>query len=95
MKAYPVDVGGKLASEDEAVNALLQARDVHDLHKIAFHCAQLLGVTQPLVLGVLSLHTHTLMQIEGIEVTHGYEDEQYCGMLLRCKAHNTTGFATL
>ncbi|KAA6425290.1 MAG: hypothetical protein FRX49_04784 [Trebouxia sp. A1-2] len=49
---YPVDVGYKLAGEDEAVNALLEARDVHDLQEVALHSAQLLGVTQALVLGV-------------------------------------------
>ncbi len=53
--AYPVDVGGKLASEDEAVNALLQARDVHDLQEVALHSAQLLRVTQAFVLRVLTL----------------------------------------
>lgn len=52
---YPVDVGCKLAGEDEAVNALLEARDVHDLQEVALHSAQLLGVTQALVLGVLAL----------------------------------------
>ena len=38
-EAYSVDVWGKLAGEDEAVNALLQAWDVHDLHKVAFNSA--------------------------------------------------------
>ena len=57
---YPVDVGCKLAGEDEAVNALLEARDVHDLQEVALHSAQLLGVTHPLVLGVLPLHHQDL-----------------------------------
>ena len=58
---YPVDVGSKLAGEDEAVNALLQTGDVHDLHKVSLHCAQLLGVTHTLVLWMLTL----LMQTHG------------------------------
>ena len=57
---YPVDVGCKLAGEDEAVNALLEARDVLDLQEVALHCAQLLGITHPLVLGVLPLHHQDL-----------------------------------
>ncbi len=70
---YPVDVGCKLAGEDEAVNALLEAGDVHDLQEVALHSAQLLGVTHPLVLGVLPLcHQHltfgTLMLLT-IEIT--------------------------
>jgi len=58
--AYPVDVGSKLAGENEAVNALLEAGDVHDLQEVALHSAQLLGVTHPLVLGVLPLHHQDL-----------------------------------
>ena len=53
--AYPVDVGSKLPSEDEAVNALLQAGNVHNFHKVALNCAQLLRVTHALVLGMLTL----------------------------------------
>ena len=49
-QAYSVDVGGKLAGEDEAINALLQAGNVHDLHKVSLYCAQLLGIAHPLVL---------------------------------------------
>lgn len=55
---YPVDVWGKLAGEDEAVNALLEARDVHDLHKVSLHSPQLFRVTLPLVLWVLTLYIH-------------------------------------
>ena len=62
MKAYSVDVGGKLAGEDEAVNALLQAWDVHDLHEIAFDCAQLLRVADTLVLRMLTLK-HTVVSV--------------------------------
>lgn len=58
QEAYSVDVGGKLAGEDEAVNALLQAWDFHYLHEIAFDSAQLLRVAYALVLRVLTLH-HT------------------------------------
>ena len=54
--AYSVNVGGKLAGEDEAVNALLQTRDVHDLHKVALHSAKLLRIAHSLVFGVLTLH---------------------------------------
>ncbi len=57
---YPVDVGCKLAGEDEAVDALLEAGDVHNLQEVALHSAQLLGVTHPLVLGVLPLHHQDL-----------------------------------
>ena len=57
MEAYSVDVWGKLAGEDEAVDALLKARDVHDLHKVAFHRAKLLRIAQSLVFGVLTLHS--------------------------------------
>lgn len=61
QKAYPVDVGSKLAGEDEAVNALLQTWDVHDLHKIAFDSAQLLRIAYTLVLWMLTLqHTDVL-----------------------------------
>ena len=55
-KPYSVDVWSKLAGEDEAVDALLQAGDVHDLHKVALHSAELLRITQSLVFGVLTLH---------------------------------------
>ena len=56
VQAYSVDVWSKLAGEDEAVNALLQTRDVHDLHKVALHSAKLLRITHSLVFGVLTLH---------------------------------------
>lgn len=59
---YPVDVGSKLAGEYEAVDALLQARDVHDFQEVALHSAQLLGIAQPHVLGVLPLHPRMLHQ---------------------------------
>ena len=56
LETHSVNVWGKLAGEDEAVNALLQTRDVHDLHKVAFHGAELLRVTHSLVFGVFTLH---------------------------------------
>ena len=60
---YPVDVGSKLAGEDEAVDALLKARDVHDLQEVALHSAQLLGVAHPHVLGVFPLHRQRVASI--------------------------------
>ena len=59
---HSLNGGSKLASEDEAVNALLQARNVHDLCKVALHCAQLLGITQALVLWMLSLQQGPTMR---------------------------------
>ena len=56
VQAYSVDVGGKLAGEDEAVDALLQAWNVHDLHKVAFNSAKLLRVIHSLVLRMLALY---------------------------------------
>ena len=49
------------AREDEAVDALLQARDGHDLRKVALHCPQQPRIAEPPVLGVLPLRTHNTM----------------------------------
>ena len=57
-----------MTGEDEAVNALLQARDVHDLHKVALHRAQLLRVTHTHVLWVLALHHDPKYSVQGLAV---------------------------
>ncbi len=54
-ESYSVDVGGELAGEDEAVNALLQTWDVHDFHKVALDSPQLLRVAHTLMLRMLTL----------------------------------------
>ena len=56
--------GGKLAGKDEAVDALLQSGDVHDLCEVTLHGAQLLAITCALVLGMLALsHNSSLYQL--------------------------------
>ena len=56
--------GGKLAGKDEAVDALLQSGNVHDLCEVTFHGAQLPGITCALVLGMLALeHNSSLYQL--------------------------------
>ena len=55
VAAHPGNAWRKLACKDEAVYALLQAGDVHDLQKVAFHRAQQGRVAHVPVLGVLAL----------------------------------------
>lgn len=54
-EAHAVEGGGEGAGEDEGLDALLQARDVHDLQKVALHRAQQARVQHALVLGMLAL----------------------------------------
>lgn len=69
---YPMDGRSKLPSEDEAVNALLQAGDVHDLHKVPLHSPKLLGIAHTLVLGVLALQPNIS------HVTHDCQAAECC-----------------
>ena len=57
--AHPLHARLKGAREDEAVDALLQARDGHDLHKVALHRTQQRSIAHALVLWVLSLRMTT------------------------------------
>ena len=53
--AHPLHGGVEGAGEDKAVDALLQARDGIDLHKVALNRPQQAGLAHTLVLGVLAL----------------------------------------
>jgi len=55
LSSYPLGCGAVGAGEDEAVDALLQARDVHDLDEVPLHGAQQRRVALALVLRVLTL----------------------------------------
>ena len=52
---HPLDIAGKLASEQEALHPGLQAGDVQHFYKVALHYGQLLGVAHPFVLRMLTL----------------------------------------
>ncbi len=53
--AHALQRGREGAAADEAADALLQARDAHDLHEVALNGAQALGVAQAAVQRVLAL----------------------------------------
>lgn len=82
---YPVDCGSKLTGEYEAVNALLQARDVHDLYKVALHCAQLLRVSYTHVLWVLALQCMSIHSLSGLAAFL----HDWTHVLLSARVHQT------
>ena len=59
--AHPLHGRLEGAREDEAVDALLQARDGHDLRKVALHRPQQPRIAHAPVLGVLPLHMRSAL----------------------------------
>ena len=55
VAAHPLHGRLEGARKDEAVDALLQPRDGHDLRKVALHCPKQPRIANTPVLGVLPL----------------------------------------